>query len=64
MNVGERDSMEDTLTIGYDNNEPMDIPALTVARVRAGQVCVLKSVYGEEALRLYEELTEQEANAT
>ncbi len=53
--------MEDTLTIGYDydNNEPMDIPVLTVARIRAGRVCVIKSVYGEEAERIYNELTEE-----
>ena len=51
--------MEDTLTIGYDRSEQNDISTMTVARVRAGRVCVVKSVYGEEAERIYKELTEE-----
>lgn len=51
--------MEDTLTIGYDCSEQNDIPTLTVVRVRAGRVCVIKSVYGDEAERIYKELTEE-----
>ena len=54
--------MEDTLTIGYDRSEQNDISTLTVARVRAGRVCVVKSVYGEEAEQIYRELTEAERN--
>ncbi len=51
--------MEDSLAIGYDRSEQNDISTLTVVRVRAGSVCVIKSVYGEEAERIYKELTEE-----
>lgn len=46
--------MEDTLIIGYDSNEPNDIPVLTVARVKAGRVCVLNDLIGSDAKDMYQ----------
>ncbi len=51
--------MEDGLAIGYDRSETSDISTLVVVRIRGGQVYVVKSVYGEEAERIYKELTEE-----
>ncbi len=46
--------MEDTLIIAYDNYEPKSVTVLTVARVKAGRVCVLNSLIGSDAEAMYQ----------
>ena len=55
--------MEDRLMIGYDDNSKHgDMPMLVVMRAVCDEIYVLKVLKQEEALRVYETLTDFSKN--